>query len=249
MYGFKNRGIFMITGIYKLDFPGTNKVYVGQAKDIKKRFWEHIYSFKNNDASKKLLQAYVEYGEPTYSILCECSESELNSLENEAIEIFAAVTNGFNTFHLEGGSIRSQSGLDHSNSKYSKILLLKVFSYLYKTTLPYAKIAEILRVNKYLVNNIAYGSHRSWLEKEYPEQYSKFLSNKAIRNSTNLKTLKEVQYIKSPGGEVYPVQNISEFCRKQPSLADNVESARSSIAKVLKGTRSSHKGWTLAEKI
>lgn len=236
----------MTTGIYRLVFKGTNKVYVGQAKNIEKRYTEHLYTFKHKLASKKLQQAYHQYGEPTYDILCECTEEELTENENLAIDVCNAYRDGFNTLRVEGGSTRGLTGLQHPGSKYSKILILRVFSLLYTTTIPYSHIALKLGLsNQYLVNNIASGLHHLWLKTEYPIQFQKMLDNKIVRNNTNLKTLTETKQIKSPNGEIHNISNIAEFCRSQPDLAKNLVSAKSSIAKVLRGVKPSHLGWTV----
>ncbi len=230
----------MITGIYKLDFPGTEKVYIGQAKDIIKRIKEHLYTFKNNTASKKLQQAYNTYGEPSYTILCECTIEELNATENEAIDIFNSCDNGFNTFRLEGGSIRAQGGLTHSNSKYTKREILKIFSLLYRTTIPYTKIATRTNLSKYLVHNIASGLHHLWLKAEYPDQFKLMLDNKLLRNKQNKKNLASMgnstPTLYGPNGIIYEnITNIAELCRNDPILSTKGDNARSAIGKLLKG--------------
>ncbi|MFI3219974.1 MAG: GIY-YIG nuclease family protein [Methylococcales bacterium] len=239
----------MTIGIYKLDFPNTTKVYIGQSRNILKRISEHISSFKNRTAAKKLLAAYDTYGIPTYTLLCECATEELIPFENEAIEIYNAYNDGFNTFRLDGGSMRTQSGLSHSNSKYSKREILKVFSLLYRTTISYAKISSRLGLSIYLVNNIASGNHHLWLREEYPDKFNLLISNKVIRKTTNLKTLKEPVCIQSPTGKIFTITNVAEFCRSQLDLAKNLTSSKSSIAKVLKGSKRSHLGWVKAKEI
>lgn len=239
----------MTTGIYKLNFSNTSKVYVGQSIHIEKRYKEHIQTLKDGTASKKLLAAFKEYGEPSLEILCVCSKNDLNALENEAIEIYDAYNNGFNSFSKEGGSVRALVGLAHPGSKYSKITILKVFSLLYRTTIPYSTIAKKIGIKQYLVNNIVSGSH-IWLKYEYPKQYEAMLYNRSVRNSTNLKTISNVDkytnfVLVSPTGVVHNnITSIAEFCRNQPDLCINYDSSRSAIGKVLKGTKSAHLGWT-----
>lgn len=232
-------------GIYKLNFQGTNAVYIGQAENIEKRYKEHIADMLADRASKKMLEAFKKYGAPSCEVLCEIPSGFMNAEENMAIEIFDSANNGFNTFRTDGGSIRSLSGLAHGNSKYSKITILRVFSLLYRTTIPYIKIAELVKVNPSLINNILQGSHR-WLCVKYPDQYQKMVANRAIRNAINVQSLSKTVLLKSPTGSVFEVQNIRQFCISQPDLARNLESARSSIAKVIRGVKPSHLGWTLS---
>ena len=238
----------MITGIYKLDFKHTDMVYVGQAKDIQKRFSEHLYSFDKGTASKKLMQAYLKYGTPTCTVLCECNFDELNTLENEAIEICNSYNNGFNTFRLEGGSIRSRGGLDHNNSKYAKRVLLKIFSLLYNTTIPYQGVADRCKVNKYVVHNIVSGTSHLWLKHDYPIQFDKMLNNKTLRNKLNVKSCSRmgISYptLYGPNGLEYNnITNIAELCRNDPILSTKGPNARSSIGKVLKGTIGGYYGF------
>lgn len=241
----------MTIGIYKLKFQGTDNVYIGQSKNIEYRLSSHIRCLRNGTSAQKLLAAYKKYGEPSCEILCECSIQELNKLENEAIEIFDSYNNGFNTFRQEGGSIRGASGLQHPNSKYSKITILKIFSLLYRTLLTYSSISKRVKVPVNIVNNIATGTHHLWLQDIYPEKFSVMITNGPIRNRTNVKSYgyenKTHKPLISPTGDIYTnILNISEFCRTHPLLKDGCESTRSSIAKVLKGTKISHKGWHLA---
>lgn len=93
----------MSCGIYKLNFEGTDKVYIGQSLCIEERFKGHKSKMRRGLASKKLMEAYTLYGFPSLEILCECDESSLNDEENEAIEIFDSVNNGFNKYDRAGG--------------------------------------------------------------------------------------------------------------------------------------------------
>lgn len=236
-------------GIYKLNFLGTDKVYIGQAENISRRFSEHLRTIASGTASKKLLQAVSEYGPPiSFDVLCEIPTGIMDKEENLAIEIYDSFANGFNTFRQEGGSLRSQSGLDHSNSKYSKMKILKIFSLLYRTTMTYTAIANRTKTTKYIVANIASGSHR-WLSEAYPSQYKLMQAAKANRNIANVKSIElvygKIPKIVSPTGEIFEVSNIRQFCMAHADLAKNVDSARSSLGKLIKGTKLSHLGWKL----
>jgi len=92
----------MTIGIYKLNFKGTDKVYIGQSKNIESRFNSHISALRAGYSTKKLLEAYNSFGTPTIEILCECRIEELNDFENETIEIYNAVDNGFNASYTAG---------------------------------------------------------------------------------------------------------------------------------------------------
>lgn len=238
-------------GIYRLNFIGTDRTYIGQSENISRRFTDHVNNMKNGAASKKLMEAYNLFGPPiSYDVLCEIPVGSMDKDENDAIIIFGSAINGFNTFHTEGGSLRSQSGLSHSNSKYSKRVILKVFSLLYRTNIPYAGIAVRTNTNKYLVANIAAGTH-IWLKDEYPAQYSQMQLAKLARAKLNIKSIHNTAgvtpILRSPTGDLHEVLNISDLCRNQPDLAKNLVSSRSNIAKVIKGSKKSHLGWVLVK--
>lgn len=247
----ENSRLANMRGIYKLNFTGTDKVYIGQSENIDRRFTDHIYKMKNGKASKKLMEAYTLFGPPiSYDVLCEIPVGSMDKDENDAIIIFDSVINGFNTFRTEGGTIRSQSGLSHYNSKYSKRVILKVFSLLYRTTISYAGIAIRTNTNKYLIANIAAGAH-IWLKDEYPAQYSQMQLAKLARAKLNIKSLHNTTgsspVLRSPTGDLHEVHNISDLCRNHQDLAKNLVSSRSNIAKVIKGSKKSHLGWVLVK--
>ncbi len=108
----------MTIGIYSLKFNNTNKRYIGLSINIEHRFKQHIASFKTEDTSTKLLEAYKLYGQPTLEVIAECTEEELEYLEIEAILIYDSINNGFNS--VSGGSKGcGLSGELNGASKYS----------------------------------------------------------------------------------------------------------------------------------
>lgn len=54
----------MTIGIYRLCFNGTDQCYVGQSVNIEKRYKQHLSSFINNKANPKMMEAYIQYGNP-----------------------------------------------------------------------------------------------------------------------------------------------------------------------------------------
>jgi len=70
-----------VCGIYKLVFP-SGKGYVGQARDIAKR-WGHYSCLKKARKNTPVDKAIVKYGWENVRrwVLCECAEDELNHLE------------------------------------------------------------------------------------------------------------------------------------------------------------------------
>lgn len=225
----------MTTGIYKLNFKGTDRVYIGQSSNIERRISEHLRDLCTGVSAAKLQDAYNTYGEPSYEVLCEGSLSELDSLETEAIEIFDSVDNGFNTLYHPGcPDIR---GMESSNTKYSKQAYIEIYSLLYSGN-TIRNVAKLTGTTNDIVSKISLGLTHQWLATEYPHIHAFLEQQKKFgRYGNNVGISEEDRRIASPTGEVYVVFNIREFAR------DNSLDA-SHLASVLSGKRKSHKKWT-----
>ena len=223
----------MSTGIYCLTFNNTDKVYIGQARNLLRRKHEHLRDLKSGNASKKLLEAYKMFGEPEFFVLEICSEADLNSLELVYINEFDSVNNGFNTLDYHGNP--NISGHTSIHAKLTKELYIEIYRLLATTDLTVADIADSLDVSYDVVANISLGRTHSWLKEEYPE-YAELMriKGKVGRYHTNSISRKVV----SPSGEVYQIETtIAEFCR-QHNLS-------TMFSRLLNGTRKSYKKWTL----
>lgn len=74
----------MTCGIYFISNLVNNKIYVGQSISIEKRWVHHKWKLReNNHENIKLQNAWNKYGEENFefSIVCECEEKQLNTLE------------------------------------------------------------------------------------------------------------------------------------------------------------------------
>lgn len=91
----------MITGIYKIRNIINNKIYIGSAIDIKKRWRDHKWYLKENKHHNQHLQAsYNKYGLENFEFIIEL-KCELNNLlleEKRLIEKFKSNNNiyGYN---------------------------------------------------------------------------------------------------------------------------------------------------------
>lgn len=238
----------MTVGIYQLSWNEEDSlVYIGQSINIEYRYKQHSSALEGNIHSNyKLQEMYNKYVTlPNLSIIEECVASDLDILEISWTKEFDSINNGLNIISAGSGGGR---GLTHSGSKYTKFQILKVFSLLYKTVLTYEQVANKARLSKYLVHNIAGGNHHLWLKEFFPEQFQLMLSNKVVRSKLNVRSSEREGLIHpklvSPEGEVFTVNNIRDFCKNHSVLSTWCTSTPSSIAKVLKGTKASHKGWT-----
>lgn len=230
----------MTIGIYLLKFKGTNKVYVGQSLRIEERLTKHKYRLLNRIANYKLQEAYNIYGMPYLEVLIECDSKEnLDSLENEAIEIFNSVVNGFNINSKASGGGTGLQGTAHPNSKYSKELLIVVFKKLL-LNIPFKDISESTKVEVSTIRDISKGKSHKWLSKIYPDDYISMLSMINTRTYNTAEYLNiEYPTIVSPEGYTFNITNVSKFAR-QYGLN------KSHLCGVLNKLRKTHKGWKLA---
>jgi hypothetical protein len=230
----------MTIGIYLLKFNGTNKVYVGQSLRIEERLTKHKYKLANNIASSKLQQAYLLYGVPYLEILLECTlEDNLDIFENEAIEIFNSVNNGFNINSKAGGGGTGLQGVKHPNSKYSEEKIIEVFKNLL-IDIPFKDISRNTGVEVSTIRDISKGKSHKWLASIYPEDYDCLLNllHNRVYNTAKHKSI-EYPPILSPDNTVHTITNLSEFAREH-SLN------KSHLCGVLNKVRKTHKGWKLA---
>lgn len=222
----------MTCGIYKLNFKGTDKVYIGRSTNIENRYKQHIskYSIK----SKKMEKAFQTYGTPSYEILKECESTDLANNENYFISFYNSFYNGFNSLEFSE-DICALKGAEHPHALYTKDTYINIFEYLVLTNLTYLDISILLDVSKNVVNSIASGNAHKWLEAEYPFEY-----NNLLKNNRNSAIFRDISYptIIDPLGNKYTVTNTNEFATKY-------KLDQAALHKVLTGKNKQHKGWKL----
>ncbi len=181
----------MTCGIYILKFKGTDKVYIGMSDNIERRWSGHKYSLTKGKCSEKLLQAFTTYGEPTLEILCECSKSELDSLEKEAIQIYDSITNGFNS--RDGGAVGagiSISGEGNGRSKYTNEQIEECFKLLCTTDMTHKEISEQTKVSAQAISHISCGSGHKWLATKYPVEHHNLINrNRPAHKQFNITSI------------------------------------------------------------
>lgn len=231
----------MTCGIYKLNFNNTDAVYIGQSINIEKRFKEHIKDLRNNSHSIKMNEAFKLFGLPILETLIECSNTELDLIENEAIDIWDAVASGFNTLSEANGGYKLR-GEDAHVAIYSNSQILEVFNYLIDyPNLSLKDISIITRVAYGTVAMVSQGASHKWLAEVYPNRYDTLLNLKGSRYSlSNSAGRMGIEYPKiiSPIGIVYIVTHCTTFAKLH-----NLE--LSALNRVLNSVRKSHKGWKL----
>jgi len=88
------------------------------------------------------------------------------------------------------------------------------------------------------------------LKDSYPGKFAIMLELKAGKKDRTKKTIStelgNIPVLVSPSGDYFKVPNIRQFCVEHPDFCSNIDASRSSLGKVIKGTKTSHKGWVLA---
>lgn len=238
----------MTCGIYKLNFAGTDKCYIGQSVNIEYRYTQHLYKLNNQTSSAKLLNAYSAYGKPSLEILVESDRSNLDEEEKEAIIIFNSVDNGFNTYHENRGSAPAarSSGEDSVSAIYSNAQIYEVLNYLVDQ--PHLIALDVSRetsVSVSTVRAIASLNEHKWLKLKYPEKYQRLEALKGMSNKSDKYSAlaRGIFYppVVSPQGKIYhSITNVKKFCMEHGLTPSN-------FGEVLNGHRKSHKGWRVCQ--
>lgn len=229
----------MTCGIYLLRFKDTNKVYVGQSTNIEARYKSHLNRMANEISSYKLNEAYKVYGTPSLEILNECLEHELNTFENEAIEIFNSCSEGFNS--LDKADIcPNLKGPLHGRSKYTVEQIEQVFNILVNDfDISYKDISNITGVPTNRISSIRIGDTHSWLAEKFPIEYELLKTRPQYKCSGKDRGI-TYPAIVSPEGLIYNITNMTKFANEHGL-------SQGSLGCVLRGSRKVHKGWKLAE--
>ena len=110
----------IISGIYEIKNLANDKVYVGQAINIYKRWKEHIKDLEENKHYNLHLQrSWNLYGKESFEflILEECPQDELNQKEMFYVEKFDSYSNGYNQTRGGDGSL----GYKHNDEIIEKM--------------------------------------------------------------------------------------------------------------------------------
>ena len=94
-------GSIEITGVYKITSKSSGMSYIGQAKNIRERWREHVKCGLGIDTpvNSKLYQAMKEEGVSnfTFELLEKCTSAELNNKENFYIQLYNSYHYGMNS--------------------------------------------------------------------------------------------------------------------------------------------------------
>lgn len=230
----------MTIGIYRLGFKGISKVYIGQSSNIECRFSNHKQHMQNGTANKKVQAAYDIAGLPELYVLEECCLEDLNLKEHRYINLYDSIDNGLNVAEAGNRGLTAMHGVTNPSAKYAVEDYYNVLYFLGEPGYSWKEIASLTGVSEYVISHISSLESHGWLEELFPEEYAKV---KYIRNNggRNYAFMQGIFYpkIKSPTGEIFEVRHQTNFAKEHNLLQPK-------LCEVLKGTRKSHKGWTLA---
>lgn len=228
----------MTIGIYKLNFIGLEKEYIGQSINIENRLADHNTKLRCNKHTFKMQEAYKLYGLPVLTILKICTIDELDILEKEYIIKLNTVDNGLNSIGYSPGKCNLY-GESSGTSKYTKEDYIKVFKLLIQEYRHKYIMKETL-VSLSIIKDISQGNSHTWLKEEFPVEYEKLLALVGNRNSH--RSAKELGIIYppiiSPLGVIYNIDNVSKFAKEH-----NLE--KSNLNRLLNNKQKIHKGWVV----
>lgn len=197
----------MKTFIYKLNFPNSLKVYVGQSLNPQNRLLRHRQKLRDGiHHSKKLQLEYPDCGIPVLEIIEECDTSVADIQEVYWIKHYNAYTNGYNS--TLGGN---GTGIGEAcpSSKYTLTDYMAVLAFLAHTDMSTKEIAQELGVGVSTVINISSQTNHLYLKDIMPEDWELMVSKK--RHHPNWKKYPPVV---SPDGKVYTIDNARAFARE-----------------------------------
>ena len=96
----------MTSGIYSIQNKINGKRYIGQSKNIERRFKDHLSRLENGNHDNDYLQkSFDKYGKQCFEfkILCECSIEDLDKEEKQFINLYGTYLQGYNL--TTGGEI------------------------------------------------------------------------------------------------------------------------------------------------
>jgi hypothetical protein len=231
----------MTIGIYMLTFDGLEDwPYVGQSQNIEERYVSHKSSIKLGNSNYKLLEAFEIAGKkyPKLTILEVCSDiTSLDTREVYWINKLNSINNGLN---LTDKVINKAYGEDNFNAKFANEIIENAFLFTCNNlSLSNKQLASLTKVSESVICSLLAGSTHIWLKDKYPAEYDLLVYRNTKRTNSAKKLGIEYPKIKSPAGDIFEIDNLSNFAR-----IHNLN--KSSLHQLLTGKRKSCSKWKLA---
>lgn len=171
-----------MTGIYIIRNTINNKVYIGQAIDIVKRWYTHRCVGSNNCSSNhleyknKIHSAMREFGRENFyiEILEECKKEELSTKERYWIDYYNSFYDGYNS--TKGGSWKDVSHIGEENGRAK--LTEEDVCYIrecYNNHIPFRKVYEVFqdKISKRGLQKVWYFETWPMIHPEYNTEENK----------------------------------------------------------------------------
>ena len=153
-------------GIYKFENMINHKIYIGQSRNIERRYKDHITRALNDFSSNteynsSIHKAIRKYGinNFSFSIIEECNTEDLNDREIYWISFFDSYRNGYN---------QTIGGNQYSHSLIPKDTVNNLIKDLMNTSLTYEELHKKYNISTGLISEINNG--KSWRDENliYP---------------------------------------------------------------------------------
>lgn len=230
----------MKTGIYKLVFKNTDKVYVGQSTNIDARFRQHLSALRTGTkANCKLHEAYKLHGYPSLVVLEELPNNKDILLDRERffVNYYNSIENGYNMAIPNFNPILK--GEDNGNAAYTNKQYIEIAKILIKyNNLPLSEISELTGISYHILKHMSALESHAWIKNEYPDLWNKLFE---IKNGGRRGVCFNGRYtpiLVSPNGVEYKITHITNFA-KEHGLS------QPKISEVINCKRLHHKGWHL----
>lgn len=176
MEKFKITEMTCISGIYLIQYPN-NKVYIGQAQNIRARILEHNCRARNNKRGDgrqlqlcdQKIQQYFPWGVQEYFILERCDKEMLDDREKHWIAFYDALNKQKGYNFLDKGNVSGRRGVEHTNASLDQAKLDMLVDFLInRQDLSYKDISEQLDISLSVVQNVCWGNRYVNDNLEYP---------------------------------------------------------------------------------
>lgn len=172
--------------IYTITNLINNKVYVGQTKNISKRWSDHRAAFKNNKPTQRIHYAMIKYGIVNFSfeIVASClDQAAANEAEEKIINQFESYSSGRGYNLSLGGSVapKTEEWKDKMRQHWSDPLYKEKFIKSMKETLSKRTSEEQEIINKKILST----------KSNYTEEQKIEINKKIAATLTGVKHTKE----------------------------------------------------------
>lgn len=176
MEKFKITEITCISGIYLIQYPN-NKVYIGQAQNIRARILEHNCRARNGKRGDgrqlqlcdQKIQQYMPQGIKEYFVLERCDKEFLDDKEKYWIDFYGALDKQKGYNFLDKGDVSGRRGVEHTNASLDQAQLDTLVDFLInRLDLSYKDISEQLNISLSVVQNVCWGNRYINDNLQYP---------------------------------------------------------------------------------